>query len=205
MTKLGKETGLISYATLSDYNQNMALATGSGKVVQPARVRDQVTGKLVDAIKHTDWRSVIRPRTIVYLVGWLAIGLAMLTALTLRTPLSVSVLHDRNPLYVELRDGSIRNGYDVKILNMTPAPRSVELRLEGLPGAALSLVDGEEASQVLDFELEPDRVLPLRLYVRTSPTARPDAQAKFRIVVETADGRIRSGTETTFEVPESSK
>ena len=51
------------------------------------------------------------------------IGLAMLTVLALRSPLSVNVLHDRNPLYVELRDGSLRNGYDVKILNMTPAPR----------------------------------------------------------------------------------
>ena len=63
MTRLGKERGLISYATLSDYNRNMALATGSGKVVQPSRVRDSRTGKLVEAIKRTDWRSIVRPRT----------------------------------------------------------------------------------------------------------------------------------------------
>ncbi len=206
MTRLGKERGLISYATLSDYNKNMSLATGSGKVIQPVRIRDQITGKLNDAIKRTDWRSVIRPRTIVYLIGWSAIGFAMLTALALRSPLSLNVLHDRNPLYVELKDGSIRNGYDVKILNMTPALRAVELRLEGLPGAELSLADGgEDAAQALKLELEPDKVLPLRLYVRVSPTARPDAQARFRIVVETTDSHTRSSTETTFEVPETSK
>ena len=60
MTRLGKESGLISYATLNDYNRNMALAAGSGQVIQPTRVRDTVTGKLVDAVKHTNWRSIIR-------------------------------------------------------------------------------------------------------------------------------------------------
>ncbi len=184
MTRLGKERGLISYATLSDYNRNMALATGTGQVVQPARVRDAVTGKLVDAIKKTDWRSIVHPRTIVYFVGWVAIGLAMLTALALRSPLSLNVLHDRNPLYVELRDGSVRNGYDVKVLNMTPEVREVVLRLEGLPGSTLSLAEGgSETADSLAFTLEPDRVLPVRLYVRVAPEALPPEQANFRIVV----------------------
>jgi cytochrome c oxidase accessory protein FixG len=204
MARLGKDRGLISYATLNDYNQNMALAMGSGKVIQPARVRDSVTGKLVDAIKHTDWRSIVRPRTIVYFVGWSAIGLAMLTVLALRSPLSVNVLHDRNPVYVELRDGSVRNGYDVKILNMTPQPRDVKLSVDGLPGSSIALSDGAEA-QSLQLALEPDKVLPLRFYVRVAPDALPASQSKFSIVVVSDDGAIRSATETTFEVPEEKK
>jgi cytochrome c oxidase accessory protein FixG len=206
MTKLGKERGLISYATLSDYNQNMRLAFGQGHVVTPSNIRDQVTGRLVAAVKRTNWRSIVRPRSIVYFVAWATIGLAMLTVLSLRSPISLNVLHDRNPLYVQLKDGSIRNGYEVKILNMTPAPRTVELSLEGLPGGAISLADdGEVTQQTLTLELEPDEVLPFRLYVRTAPTARPVAQRKFNIVVETLDGRARSTTETTFEVPEARK
>lgn len=206
MTRLGKERGLISYATLSDYNRNMALATGTGKVVQPARVRDQVTGKLVDAIRKTDWRSIIRPRTIVYFVGWVAIGLAMLTALALRSPLSLNVLHDRNPLYVELRDGSVRNGYDVKVLNMTPEVREVVLRLEGLPGSSLSLAEGgSETANSLAFTLEPDRVLPVRLYVRVAADAVPDEQASFHIVVADDNAGLTRRVESTFEVPETRK
>ncbi|HEY0854693.1 MAG TPA: cytochrome c oxidase accessory protein CcoG, partial [Devosia sp.] len=172
MTRLGKDRGLISYATLNDYNHNMRLAIGEGRMIDPKKVRDSVTGKLVAAVKRTDWRSIVRPRTVVYFLAWGIIGLAMLTVLSLRSPLSLNVLHDRNPLYVELRDGSVRNGYDVKVLNMTPSPRSVELRLEGLPGGEISLADdGTQTMQSVPLELAPDRVLPLRLYVRVGPEA----------------------------------
>jgi cytochrome c oxidase accessory protein FixG len=206
MARLGKERGLISYATLSDYNRNMALATGNGQVVQPSRVRDASTGKLVEAIKRTDWRSIIRPRTVVYFIGWAAIGLAMLTALALRSPLSVNVLHDRNPLYVELRDGSVRNGFDVKVLNMTPEPRDVVLRLEGLPGSSLALAEGgAEAADRLSFTLEPDKVLPVRLYVRVAPEALPPGKTTFDIVVADEAAGITRSVETTFDVPEKRK
>ena len=82
----------------------MALATGATvrRHIDPARVRDTGTGRLVDAIRHTTWRSIVRPRTIVYFVVWAGIGLAMLTVLSLRSPLDLNVLHDRNPLYVQL-------------------------------------------------------------------------------------------------------
>ena len=206
MTRLGKERGLISYATLSDYNHNMALATGTGKVVQPSRVRDALTGRLVGAIRRTDWRSVVRPRTIVYLIGWSAIGLAMLTALALRSPLSLNVLHDRNPLYVQLRDGAVSNGYDVKILNMTPEMREVVLSVEGLPGSSLSEAEGRaDLAQDLTLSLQPDKVLPLRLYVRVAPEALPSAQTGFRIVVEDKVAGIRRSVESTFEVPEKAR
>jgi cytochrome c oxidase accessory protein FixG len=203
MTRLGKDRGLISYATLNDYNYNMTLAIGGGPTIRPSNVRNAITGKLVDAIKHTSWRSIVRPRTVSYFIVWGVIGLAMLTVLSLRTPLSLNVLHDRNPLYVELRDGSIRNGYDIKILNMTPAPRDVELHLEGLPDAEISLAeDGTQTMQTVTLALEPDRVLPLRLYVRVGPDSRPTAKQKFRVVVTTEDGTVTTTTETTFEVPE---
>ncbi|MBN9315233.1 MAG: cytochrome c oxidase accessory protein CcoG [Devosia sp.] len=203
MTRLGKERGLISYATLNDYNRNMALAMGTGKVIQPSRVRDQLTGRLVDAVKRTDWRSIVRPRSLVYLLVLVLIGLGMLTALALRSPLSLNVLHDRNPLYVELRDGAVRNGYDVKVLNMTPQPRQVVLRLEGLPGATLSFADGgSETAGPIPVTLEPDKVLPLRLYIRVGHEALPSSPVPFRIVVEDPATGLDRSVESTFEVPE---
>ncbi|TIN25421.1 MAG: cytochrome c oxidase accessory protein CcoG, partial [Mesorhizobium sp.] len=40
MDKLGKERGLIAYATLSDYNANMTLATAGGfSSINPSLVR----------------------------------------------------------------------------------------------------------------------------------------------------------------------
>ena len=202
MTKLGKEKGLISYTTLNDYNANMALATGDTGAIQPSNIRDSATGKLVDKIRHTTWRSIVRPRTIIYFIGWAAIGLAMVTVLSLRSPLSINVLHDRNPLYVTLKDGTVRNGYDVKVLNMTPQPRNLALWIEGLPGASLSLAESKgETSSTLGIELEPDKVLPLRLYVHADPKALPPGQSRFEIRIESSDG-IKASAETSFETPE---
>jgi cytochrome c oxidase accessory protein FixG len=200
MTRLGKDRGLISYATLNDYNRNMALATGPAGTIEPDRIRD-AAGRLIDRVKRTDWRSVIRPRTLVYFVGWGAIGLAMLTVLALRTPLQVNVLHDRNPLYVTLKDGTVRNGYDVKILNMTPQPRVVAITLEGLPGGAMALADSRgQTSQAISVELEPDKVLPLRLYVHADPAELPAAKTGFRIAVESIDG-LHAAADVNFEAP----
>src|SRR5690606_15657677 len=52
MDRLGRERGLISYATLVDYNANMALATGNGAhPVRPSLVRDGA-GRIADAVAH---------------------------------------------------------------------------------------------------------------------------------------------------------
>ena len=61
MEKIGAPKGLISYATLREYDANTA-------------------GNRV----HTTWRSFIRPRTIVYTALWTLAGLAMLYMLLTR-------------------------------------------------------------------------------------------------------------------------
>jgi cytochrome c oxidase accessory protein FixG len=203
MTKLGREQGLISYATLSDYRHNMNVATGGGETVQPSRVRDQLTATLKDTFRVTNWRSIVRPRTIVYAIILLTIGLGMLTALSLRSPVAVSVLHDRNPLYVVMRDGSVSNGYEIKVLNMTPEPRTVTVSIEGLSGATLSVAEHDNVTpSSLIVQLEPDKVTALRAYVQLPPGALPASKAQFGIVATSEDGAIHSRTETTFEVPE---
>jgi polyferredoxin len=207
MTKLGKETGLISYVTLADYNKNMALAMGTGSSVDPANVRDSVTGRLVDKIKHTNWRSIVRPRTVVYFIGWAAIGLAMLTVLSLRTTLSVSVLHDRNPLYVVLKDGGIRNGFDLKITNMAPRSRNVTVQVEGLPGAGVYGTEGVGGlSQSIALTLDADKVADLRFYIELPATKVPaSVPAPLDIVVVDAEGHATARAQTVFQAPEASK
>ncbi|TIN13102.1 MAG: cytochrome c oxidase accessory protein CcoG, partial [Mesorhizobium sp.] len=52
MDKLGRERGLISYATLSDYNTNMMLATeGGSSSVNPSLVRT-ADGLFSDKVAH---------------------------------------------------------------------------------------------------------------------------------------------------------
>ena len=134
MDKIGKERGLISYATLNDYNANMALATGGGMgPINPTLVRD-AGGRLSDRVAHFHLGKIFRVRTFVYLAVWSAVGLVLLYALLSRDRLEINVLHDRNPQFVTLSDGSIRNGYTVKLLNMIPEPRTLAISPRGTSG-----------------------------------------------------------------------
>jgi cytochrome c oxidase accessory protein FixG len=200
MDKLGHERGLISYATLSDYNTNMNLAAPAG-LIDPTLVRDPVNDKLRDTITHTTWRSILRPRTLIYFIVWAGIGLAMLTALSLRAPIGINVLHDRNPLFVLLSDGSIQNGYDVKILNMTTQPQDLVFSIEGLPDATITAPGtADTPTTSLNLAVEPDLVLPLRVYVR-APALEQSGQLDFTMTISNADGTVSASTPVRFETP----
>ncbi len=63
MDKIGKERGLISYATLNDYNANMALATaGNTTAIDPHKVRG-ADGRFAPGLAHFHIRRIFRPRT----------------------------------------------------------------------------------------------------------------------------------------------
>ncbi|MCW5721750.1 MAG: cytochrome c oxidase accessory protein CcoG [Devosia sp.] len=200
MDKLGREKGLISYATLSDYNANMALATAGGPIA-PERVRGE-TGALLPAIRQTNWRSVLRPRTLIYFAVWAAIGLGMLTAVSMRAEVGINVLHDRNPLYTLLSDGSIQNGYDVKILNMTNDVRVMTLSVEGLAGVTMTSPNiASEPTTSLTLSVDADLVLPLRLYLRV-PSAGLASQTDIVMSVVSEDGEASATANARFEAPE---
>ena len=76
----------------------------------------------------------LRPRTIIY-VSALFIAVSVMTvALATRSSVGLSVLHDRAPLFVRLPDGSLRNGYTVKIANKGPTPDAVRTEHRGSAG-----------------------------------------------------------------------
>ena len=59
------------------------------------------------------------------------------------------VLHDRAPLYVTLSDGSLRNGYTVKLLNKTREERRLYLTIEGIPQATMFMAgEGDELTSL---------------------------------------------------------
>lgn len=179
MAQIGKPRGLIDYCTLDD----AAAEKAGGHPRSPLR-------------------ALLRPRTIVYFSVWCAVGLAMLFALGARTRLDLSIQHDRNPIYVRLTDGSIRNNYTIKIRNMETRPRTVELRIEGLPGGLAWDADGDRGSagRTVKIDVEPDAVRKVRLFV-VAPAQGPE-RADFTIAASGGRGR-RDGDsdETLFERP----
>ncbi|GGD15379.1 cytochrome c oxidase accessory protein CcoG [Aureimonas glaciei] len=202
MDKTGREHGLISYATLADYDANMALARGDGEAIDPAKVRDPVTGKLASGVAHFRWRHMARPRTLVYLVLWSAIGVAMAVSLATRDRLTTSVQHDRNPLYVRLSDGGVRNAYTVKIANMTNAPRLVTLGVEGLPGAVVAAPGRALEAGGVSVEVPRDRVEMVRLLVSQPRGSGTGQRRDFTITVTDAARGETSRAAAVFESPE---
>ncbi len=147
MEKVGSPKGLISYSTLKTYDAHKA---GGLAVI--------------------GWRSFLRPRTFVYTAIWMAVGLAMFFSLLHRERLDVSILNDRNPLFVRLSDGSIRNGFTVKILNMEQRPRSFAVSAEGLPGSSMTMTGGNgEPLREFTVDVEADKLRAIKIYVAVSP------------------------------------
>jgi polyferredoxin len=51
--------------------------------------------------------------------------------------LELNVVRDRQPNFVRLSDGSIQNGYTIKVLNKATEVRTLTLSAEGLPSPVL--------------------------------------------------------------------
>ncbi len=203
MDKLGRERGLISYATLADYNANMALATGNGAhAIEPATVRD-AGGALSEAVAHFHLRKIFRPRTFIYFGGWALVGLMLVYGLVTRDRLEMNVLHDRNPQFVVLSDGSIRNGYTVKLLNKVPEVRTVLVSLHDLPGATMNVVGIDLPDSVsVPVTLEPDRTKSLKIYVRQPRELGAGGVQALRFTVEDRSTLEAADYTTSFESPE---
>ncbi|MBX9453972.1 MAG: cytochrome c oxidase accessory protein CcoG [Mesorhizobium sp.] len=203
MDKLGRERGLISYATLSDYNANMALATGNGAhAIEPAKVRE-AGGALSEAVAHFHLSKIFRPRTFIYFGGWALVGLMLVYGLVTRDRLEMNVLHDRNPQFVVLSDGSIRNGYTVKLLNKVPEVRTVLVSLHDLPGATMNVVGIDLPDSVsVPVTLEPDRAKSLKIYVRQPRELGAGGVQALRFTVEDRSTLEAADYTTSFESPE---
>ena len=140
MDKVGRPRGLIAY---DSYENEARRASG-----RPTALK------------------LIRPRTVLYGLILVAVSGVMLYALLTRTTLSLDAMRDRNPPFVRLGDGGVRNGYTIRVINKAAQPRGVRLRIAGLPHARLRAMQaGSGADDTIDFSVGADQVTTLRVYV----------------------------------------
>jgi len=184
MDKVGKPHGLISYSTLKDFNLHTATAAVAGREAAKAEQR------------RVSLSHIARPRTVIYATLWSLIGVAMVVSLLLRDRLDVNVLHERNPLFVTLADGSIRNTYALKLLNMEPEPRTFLVRLQDLPGAEMWHAGAEEErGTAFEVSVEPDRVRELRVFVTAPAGFHGTTDFVFRVTDEAEGETARAGAQ----------
>ena len=122
--------------------------------------------------------KVLRPRVWVYGALLSLIFIGWLYGVFNRTPLIVDVLRDRNALYRVAADGSIENGYTLKLVNKQG--RALRLRIEVASGAA------EVVGGPLEVVVEPEGVanLPLTL---SAPAGGPGGRRDIELRVSDLD------------------
>ncbi|WP_037467323.1 cytochrome c oxidase accessory protein CcoG [Sphingobium herbicidovorans] len=164
MAQIGKPRGLIDYCTEDD-----ALAEQKGGAPRPVL------------------STLLRPRTLAYFALWICVGAAMLFALGVRTRLDISVQQDRNPIFVRLSDGTIRNAYTIKLRNMEARPRPMQVGVTGLADAKMWTDAGsrEQAGSALTTMVAADSVEKLRVFLLL-PSAGPVRQ-DFAFTVRATD------------------
>ncbi|MBL8647972.1 MAG: cytochrome c oxidase accessory protein CcoG [Sphingosinicella sp.] len=160
MTQIGRPRGLIDYVT-----EESADLEKAGKPPKPVI------------------RTLLRPRTIAYFMLWGSIGLAMLFVLGQRTRIDISAQQDRNPLFVRLSDGHIRNAYTVKVRNMENRPREVEIGLEGLPDAIMWTAEStrDTGSRTVTVATPADAVAKTRIFVAAPAAGEPRKDIVFTV------------------------
>ncbi|HET6321886.1 MAG TPA: cytochrome c oxidase accessory protein CcoG [Hyphomicrobium sp.] len=177
MHKVGRPQGLIAYDTFRN-------------------VDAPVTGERTKA-------RIIRPRTLLYSGLMLLVAGIMLVAWLNRSVLDISVLQDRNPIFVQLSDGSLRNGFTVKILNKQHHERSFRLGISGLEGSKLSIIGFGDANARID--VAPDDLRALKMHV-TVPSAQrgllSGASTPFRLELIDAEDGSTTYHDLTFRGPD---
>ncbi|MGB7317012.1 MAG: cytochrome c oxidase accessory protein CcoG [Planktotalea sp.] len=173
MTKIGKPRGLIDYMASTDEANER-----SGKPIKPV------------------WQHILRPRTIMYTALWALVGFGLLFALFIRADIEMSVAPVRNPIFVTLSDGSIRNTYDVRLLNKHGEDRPFHITVSGNTALRVQLEGTSDES----VNVPADSTYLQKVYV-VAPAGSAPANAErttFRIWIEDTSNGERAYKDTIF-------
>ncbi|MEM7508954.1 MAG: cytochrome c oxidase accessory protein CcoG [Pseudomonadota bacterium] len=177
MAKIGRPRGLIDYCSLAD-----EALERQGNTPLPV------------------WKRVIRPRTILYTVLWAAIGIGMVVSLFLRDTIDLTVRRDRNPIFVTLSDGSIRNTFEVRVQNRNPDPNPFRMSVTTDADIQLRLtVQGEDPAAIL---IPPDATKKLRVFLTAPTEADFTGRIPATLWIENLFTLERSPYQTHFQGPE---
>jgi cytochrome c oxidase accessory protein FixG len=153
MEKVGRPKGLIRYASL----ENLESQTEGLPLYKRTRVIAYVSVLILSL------------STIVY-------GLMNIEHI------DVKVLHGRTPIFIQLSDGSIRNKYEVKILNKTEGVLKVDIRSES------SIINLKTKGFFKDLSINPGQLKTQYIYLTTfSKNVLSDNQVRFIISSKNKD------------------
>ena len=173
MQKLGREKGLIDYLALSD---------------EPLEREGQKPRSI--------WRHLLRVRLLLYTALWALVGLALVYALFIRVDFTALIAPIRNPTYIIMADGALRNAYQVKLRNQSNKSRVFKISVKGDPHWVLKL----EGNPYHSVEVPADETLVLRAYVTATQKSLSSHvhSTSLRFWVEDIETGTRDFVDTTF-------
>ena len=139
-------------------------------------------------------RRVARPRVLLYSAALIAITLAMLISLVVRTPLKVDVIRDRSVLARLVQGGQVENVYRLQIANATETPQRYRLVARGLEGLHVA------SETEVDVAAADSRWVVTRLRVPDGVAASGSHTVVLEITAM-GDAAVQLREKTTFLVP----
>lgn len=187
MTKLKRPTGLINFASLAQTHDEAHLAAPmvevGGQKRKPTKVRFYGYGALM-----------------------ILVSAAMVFTVLNRTGFDVAITPERNPAFVTLSDGSIRNIYNVRLSDRGEEAETVRFEVEGLTGQSIAISHAgstlaEGSAPTIDFsDIE---AASLRVLITVPPTRRPEGQTPITFSLVNGDnGQVMTTSGTYFWGPE---
>jgi cytochrome c oxidase accessory protein FixG len=139
----------------------------------------------------THW---LRPRIAGYVVVLLLMTGMFWYNMISRIPLELTIIRDRNQLYVTTDTGAIDNIYTLQLVNMDPNMHEFEVTISGIEGAEII---GETAHTLNGGEV---RSISLRVRVRPETLSKPSTELDFN--VEASDiPSLQATHESRFMMP----
>ena len=144
----------------------------------------------------------MRARTLIYAVLIVLIGGFMTLTLATRGDMRVSVLHDRNPLTVRLKDGGVRNGYTMRLSNMQSKMRRFTVAIAGVEGATPEIVGvTPDAQGHIVIEVGPDQTRETRLLLAAPDAAGKSGQTPITVTMTDAQSGVAVEARDVFVWP----
>ena len=173
MARIGKPRGLIDYFALKD--EAMERAGG-----HPNKI----------------WKHVFRPRTIVYTALWSLVGFGLVAALFMRSEIDLTVAPVRNPTFVTMSDGTVRNIYEVRLRNKHGDDRPFQITVSGDPALTAEIEGSADGTVVVPA----NESLLQRVYLMAPPDSAvaEDPRTDIRIWVTDLTNDDRAYKDTNF-------
>ncbi len=127
--------------------------------------------------------QLLRARTIFYAMIMTVVGAVMTYGLVTRATVVLDVLRDRNPDFVTLSDGAVRNGYAIKVMNRSDNPRSLVLSLDGVVARSVQVIGVEGSRLPAIIAVPADRVRTLRVLLTVGKNELGQADRTIDFVV----------------------